>query len=111
MDCVQGKYSDCSPPQGRKRLKKENGYQGGGKRLLGRNGEKGKERGPNGMVHERIVLKKIAGDEMVEGWPKWLVDNIPREVLAGLVSKSADSYDKLAKAQEFKIKAIFSNEV
>ncbi|GLU13231.1 hypothetical protein SLE2022_298740 [Rubroshorea leprosula] len=75
MGCVQRKYSDCSPPQGRKRLKKEKGW-GEGKDCWG------------GM---------IAGDEMVEGWPKWLVDNIPREVLAGLVSKSADSYDKFAK--------------
>ena len=27
----------------------------------------------------------------------WLADNIPRDVLAGLVPRSADSYDKLAK--------------
>lgn len=41
--------------------------------------------------------RKMGGDELVDGWPKWLVDNIPKEVLAGLVPKSADSYDKLAK--------------
>ncbi|KAF4371660.1 hypothetical protein F8388_008600 [Cannabis sativa] len=39
----------------------------------------------------------IGGDELVNGWPKWLVDNIASEVLAGLIPKSADSYDKLAK--------------
>ncbi|XP_010932052.1 probable serine/threonine-protein kinase At1g54610 [Elaeis guineensis] len=38
-----------------------------------------------------------AADELVDGWPRWLTDNIPREVLAGLVPKSADSYDKLDK--------------
>ncbi|KAG9150061.1 hypothetical protein Leryth_021549 [Lithospermum erythrorhizon] len=36
-------------------------------------------------------------EEMVDGWPKWLSDNIPRKVLAGLVPRSADSYDKLDK--------------
>lgn len=46
---------------------------------------------------ERVVPKKIGGDELVDGWPKWLVDNIPADVLGGLVPRSADSYDKLAK--------------
>ncbi|KAI4325875.1 hypothetical protein MLD38_031239 [Melastoma candidum] len=41
--------------------------------------------------------KKLGGDEFVEGWPKWLVDNVSKEVLAGLVLKSADNYDKIAK--------------
>lgn len=38
-----------------------------------------------------------AVDEMVDGWPKWLTDNVLPEVLVGLVPKSADSYDKIAK--------------
>ena len=42
-----------------------------------------------------------SADEVVDGWPNWLVDNIPTEVLAGLVSRSADSYDKLAKVISF----------
>ncbi|KAJ7945311.1 Serine/threonine-protein kinase [Quillaja saponaria] len=50
-----------------------------------------------GKVSKRRAQKKIEGDELVDGWPKWLVDNIPGEVLAGLVPRSADSYDKLAK--------------
>lgn len=50
-----------------------------------------------GNVSQRIVVKKIGSDELVDGWPKWLVDNIPSEVLAALVPKSADSYDKVAK--------------
>ncbi|KAL7262792.1 hypothetical protein ACSBR1_001030 [Camellia fascicularis] len=36
-------------------------------------------------------------EEMVDGWPKWLIDNIPKEVLAGIVPRSAESYDKLDK--------------
>ncbi|XP_049391377.1 probable serine/threonine-protein kinase At1g54610 [Solanum stenotomum] len=36
-------------------------------------------------------------EELIDGWPKWLVDNIPREVLSGLVPKSADSYEKIDK--------------
>lgn len=39
--------------------------------------------------------------ELVNGWPKWLTDNIPREVLAGLVPKSAESYDKIDKVIKF----------
>ena len=41
--------------------------------------------------------KKIASYEFVDGWPKWLVDNIPKEVLSGLVPRSAHSYEKLDK--------------
>ncbi|KAG5035942.1 hypothetical protein GLYMA_04G218000v4 [Glycine max] len=39
----------------------------------------------------------MARYEFVEGWPKWLLDNIPANVLANIVPKSADSYEKLAK--------------
>ncbi|KAJ1429740.1 Serine/threonine-protein kinase, active site [Sesbania bispinosa] len=35
--------------------------------------------------------------DLGDGWPKWLVDNIPKDVLDTLVPKSADSYVKLAK--------------
>ncbi|XWS24927.1 hypothetical protein CRYUN_Cryun27aG0026700 [Craigia yunnanensis] len=63
----------------------------------------GKEGNFNGKEKERsneTVEKRnflVVGDEMVDGWPKWLIDNIPKEVLAGLVPKSAESYDKLDK--------------
>lgn len=40
-------------------------------------------------------------NEFVDGWPKWLLDNIPTNVLAKLVPKSADSYEKLAKVIQF----------
>ncbi|TVU08604.1 hypothetical protein EJB05_42013, partial [Eragrostis curvula] len=37
-------------------------------------------------------------DELVDGWPTWLLDNVPREALEGIVPKSADAYDKIEKA-------------
>lgn len=43
--------------------------------------------------------EKMARYEFVEGWPKWLLDNIPANVLANIVPKSADSYEKLAKVR------------
>lgn len=36
----------------------------------------------------------------VNGWPRWLVMNVPRHVLEGLVPKSADSYDKIDKVMK-----------
>ncbi|KAA8546929.1 hypothetical protein F0562_003358 [Nyssa sinensis] len=69
---------------------------GGDEKKIRREGE-GQNNGVGGNVSQRITLRKIAADDLVDGWPKWLVDNIPPEVLAGLVPKSADSYDKLAK--------------
>lgn len=48
-------------------------------------------------VSKRVVPKKIGEDELIDGWPKWLVDNVSADLLEGLVPKSADSYDKLAK--------------
>lgn len=44
---------------------------------------------------------KESKHEFVDGWPKWLLDNIPTNVLAKLVPKSADSYEKLAKVFQF----------
>ena len=43
---------------------------------------------------------KIASYEVKVGegeWPKWLVDNISENVLATLIRKTADSYEKLGK--------------
>lgn len=72
----------------------KNGGSSGGDKRVPLEGEKVK----NGGVNPRKSFKKkIADDELIGGWPKWLVDNISREVLANLVPKSADSYDKLAK--------------
>ncbi|KAF9612217.1 hypothetical protein IFM89_038639 [Coptis chinensis] len=60
----------------------------------------GNKEGGGGNASQRILLDKEAvGDELVDGWPKWLTDNIPREALVGLVPKSAESYDKLDKLE------------
>jgi hypothetical protein len=49
----------------------------------------------------------IASHEVKVGdgeWPKWLVDNIPENVLATLIRKTADSYEKLGKVSTNNIK-------
>ncbi|XP_011025568.1 PREDICTED: probable serine/threonine-protein kinase At1g54610 [Populus euphratica] len=127
MGCVQTKSSTYSPPQTLEKLKQENGYvkrENGGRptsqrepgKLFRQELDKKREVALNGAVNggdklvvgeglkndvgnvsQRFSSKKAGGDELVDGWPKWLVDNIAREVLGGLVPKSADSYDKLAK--------------
>ncbi|KAE8728330.1 putative serine/threonine-protein kinase [Hibiscus syriacus] len=122
MGCVQGKNSMESPPRGLEKLKVENGYTGKGafaghRRSTGQRYSDADRQLPKkangfgsadgvvaaGKEKERsneAVLKRNAfavGDEMVDGWPKWLIDNIPKEVLSGLVPKSAESYDKLDK--------------
>ncbi|CAN4081202.1 unnamed protein product [Withania somnifera] len=54
--------------------------------------------GVAGNVARTIITTTTTDEEeLIEGWPKWLVANIPREALAGLVPKSADSYDKIDK--------------
>ncbi|KAG6660830.1 hypothetical protein CIPAW_03G131900 [Carya illinoinensis] len=71
------------------------GADGGGERVVVGKGEK--RSGGSGNVSKRVASKKIEGTELVDGWPKWLVDNVPGDLLAVLASKSADSYDKIAK--------------
>ncbi|KAK9272049.1 hypothetical protein L1049_002418 [Liquidambar formosana] len=76
--------------------RQNNGGVGG--RVVASEGEQRQNTGGvGGNVSQRIRLKKIGGDELVNGWPKWLIDNIRGDALDGLVPKSADSYDKLAK--------------
>lgn len=41
------------------------------------------------------LKNKTEEDELVNGWPKWLVDNIPSHVLRNITPKSADSYVKI----------------
>ncbi|KAL3504530.1 hypothetical protein ACH5RR_034371 [Cinchona calisaya] len=46
----------------------------------------------------RSSNKSDADDgELVDGWPKWLLDNIPTNALAGLTPRSAETYDKIDK--------------
>ncbi|XP_071926945.1 probable serine/threonine-protein kinase At1g54610 [Coffea arabica] len=56
--------------------------EGGEDRKISREGEKEGDHGGN--ISPRISIKQISGDDFIEGWPKWLVDNIPRDVLAVL---------------------------
>ncbi|KAJ4831468.1 hypothetical protein Tsubulata_015219 [Turnera subulata] len=60
----------------------------------GGDGEETKLR--DGKYSNGVVIQ-AGEEEMVGGWPKWLVDNVPKEGLAGLVPKSADNYVKLDK--------------
>lgn len=119
MGCVQGKGTTTnSPNRSLDKLKIESDYikvenagrgtrasrrrrgakaavEDGGGRRISRESEKGNHGGGN--VPRRILGEKISADELVDGWPQWLIDNIPLDALAGLFPKSADSYDKLAK--------------
>lgn len=80
-------------------VQKSVGIQGGGEgRKISRGGEK--DGGVVGNVSRRISINKISADDFPGGWPKWLVENVPADVLSGLVPKSADSYDKLAKVSK-----------
>nr|GME04763.1 probable serine/threonine-protein kinase At1g54610 [Ipomoea batatas]GME18339.1 probable serine/threonine-protein kinase At1g54610 [Ipomoea batatas] len=68
---------------------------GGERKLIGVEVEgENPKNGSIGVANSRPIARE---EELVDGWPKWLVDNIPREVLAGLVPKSADSFDKIDK--------------
>lgn len=63
---------------------------------IGREEEKNGSAGGN--VSQRYSPKsEVAEEELVDGWPKWLTDNIPKKALVGLIPKSAESYDKLDK--------------
>ncbi|CAI0428589.1 unnamed protein product [Linum tenue] len=107
MGCIQSvKRRKLTPTWGPSKLKAENGHNGSSskndkKETNGRPNAAvvvGKDGRGGGSKSHRVVLKKIGGEEYyVDGWPKWLVDNIPKDVLASLVPKSAESYDKLAK--------------
>ncbi|KAK0576220.1 hypothetical protein LWI29_013850 [Acer saccharum] len=120
MGCVQAKSSNKSPPGGLYKLKMESGYvgrggMGGPRRSTGQRFERresGRVQQPEVAMNYNVVYGNgsdgqrggssggsgggVDGD-IVDGWPKWLTDNIPREVLAGLVPKSAEAYDKLDK--------------
>ncbi|PKA63550.1 putative serine/threonine-protein kinase [Apostasia shenzhenica] len=111
MGCVQGKpSSSSSPPRGLERLKSDHGYVPG--RASSAKLPPAGDQRPRASAVERVSEREkpplpvpplpprqiSAGeDELINGWPRWLVNNIPRKVLAGLVPKSADSYVKIDK--------------
>ncbi|XP_073149447.1 cyclin-dependent kinase A-1-like [Henckelia pumila] len=103
MGCVQAKGTTTYSPQrgGLDKLKLEHGYHvkrpENGETLNVNNSVKGGDEAYNAGISQRISVKNIAADEFVGGWPRWLIENVPKDALAGLVPKTADSYDKLAK--------------
>lgn len=74
---------------------------GGGGGGAGKLGGAEVERAGNGSSGN-VFGRPSQGDEeeTVEGWPKWLVNNVPRRFLEGLVPKSADSYRKIDKVMK-----------
>lgn len=69
----------------------------GGEEGEGKLANKGKRDGSGNVSQKASVFKRIEEVELVDGWPKWLIDNVPREVLTGMVPKSAESYAMLSK--------------
>ncbi|KAA0039176.1 putative serine/threonine-protein kinase [Cucumis melo var. makuwa] len=103
MGCAQTKHSVNSPSGGVEKLKLDNGYAGidgfiahrrsvGQKRFVGK--ESSEAERPHGSGNDQFGSDN---SELVDGWPKWLTSNIPKHVLAGLVPKSVEAYDKLDK--------------
>jgi cyclin-dependent kinase 12/13 len=64
-------------------------------------GKSGKGKRDSDLKDSKKHLNKCFEDEMVDGWPKWLVDNVPIQSLSGLVPKSAESYKMIDKVKFF----------
>lgn len=86
------RFHRLEPPQRRNSNAGFDNGSGEEERVIGRGGRNS----TIGATVENIAVQNGA-DEVFTGWPKWLVDNVPTEVLAGLVPKSADNYVKLDK--------------
>ncbi|WCJ43316.1 Cyclin-dependent kinase C-2 C [Euphorbia peplus] len=123
MGCAHSNSSTSSSPNGLQKLKMENGYVpkrglAGHRRSTGQkySGTRKNNSDPpppryhkNGSGRDgKLSLDKkdsptstleidAEDDQVVNGWPKWLTDNVPAEVLANLVPKSAENYDKIDK--------------
>ena len=46
-------------------------------------------------------------DELVDGWPTWLLNNVPRETLQGIVPKSVFAYEKMEKVGEGSYSSVY----
>ncbi|PKU63283.1 probable serine/threonine-protein kinase At1g54610 isoform X1 [Dendrobium catenatum] len=108
MGCVQTKPTSNSPPRSLAKLKSDHGYvpvgATGGRpprpprpREVGAETVSEQKRPPQPPPPPPPRQLVASVDELVDGWPRWLVNNIPKDVLAGLVPKSADSYVKIDK--------------
>ncbi|KAK7410853.1 hypothetical protein VNO78_02007 [Psophocarpus tetragonolobus] len=125
MGCVCGKFSpppphkEERPKRHMKRVVTHNGsratrsskHVGVTQRHRGSVNAKSKTDGDvrRGGEKQNVVAKKdksqesdakdqnMAKYEFVAGWPNWLLHNIPTHVLANIIPKTADSYEKIAK--------------
>ncbi|CAL1412834.1 unnamed protein product [Linum trigynum] len=82
-----GSYGETKERDGRDRKMKSEGSGGSG----------GSEGAVVGRMDPIRGMDPFGVEETVDGWPKWLADNVPKEVLAGVVKKSAEDYVKLDK--------------
>lgn len=124
MGCVQAKSSMNSPSRELEKLKLENGYVCKKEILTARIRSTTEERSSNDRVSDVKLINEVKrssgesrftsdenlkevvyedgmtrDDEVADGWPKWLTDNIPAQVLSGLVPKSAESFDMISKVR------------
>lgn len=53
--------------------------------------------GGNASVRTSSIKSDAEDGKLVDGWPKWLTDNIPKAALEGLTPRSAETYDKIDK--------------
>ncbi|GAA0141566.1 non-receptor serine/threonine protein kinase [Lithospermum erythrorhizon] len=124
MGCICATLATPTPPRNQERLKVGDEYDVGSKRGHHVHGTQGFKDGDKALIRQehaknlgaigdnritsegekqgvnvsrRITEKKTEADETMEGLPKWLIDNIPKSVLASLTTKTADSYDKIRK--------------
>ncbi|XP_027366575.1 probable serine/threonine-protein kinase At1g54610 [Abrus precatorius] len=113
MGCVQAKSLDLEASDYRslERLKLDNGYVASSDFVAHRRSTGGVANGERqglavGVGHKDKLVgrersKKLSNkcfvDDMVGGWPRWFVDNVPEQVLATLVPKSAESYKMIDK--------------
>lgn len=117
MGCAQAKHSVNSPTGAIEKLKLENGYVGNGdfnahrrstgqRRFVIRESSEAEKPhfGDGGGGNGRFCSEK---SEVVDGWPKWLTSNIPKHVLAGLVPKSVEAYEKIDKVVFFPLLKIW----
>lgn len=77
---------------GKEGARRSSGSGGGSSSGGGRGGSDG-----GGVMRRSGSGRSDDLEELVDGWPKWLTDNVPKHALDGLVPKSAEAYDKLDK--------------
>ncbi|KVH99568.1 Protein kinase, ATP binding site-containing protein [Cynara cardunculus var. scolymus] len=100
MGCAPTKpFMDSSHPVGLEKLKMENGYVRKSSSSSSSGGRSNRKEGKKTVEGEGGGRPSVSHD-LVDGWPKWLTDNVPKDALDGLLPKSADAYDKLDKKNQ-----------